>query len=349
MKQQIRFCTTTDGVRIAYTATGRGPPLVWPPGWISHLQVWLENPSNRSFHEALAQRHTVINYDRHGCGLSDRNRTDFSLNGDLTALEAVVAHLDLQRFAVYGFSDGGPCAIAYTARHPDRVSRLILHNTHAGRQPGEHPRLDASRQAFANLVRASWPVGSRALADVFFPSEADVETLLWFARWQRQSATAEVAARLLEEFVPDVRPLLSQITVPTLVLHCRGDLVVPFGAGRELASLLPNARFLPLEGDMHWPGFGDTESVLRPILEFLTEAEGASMREGAAACLAGLTRREVEVLRLVAAGRSNRQIAQELVISVNTVDRHVSNILAKTGAANRAEAATYAIRHGLLS
>jgi len=340
MAPQLRFCSTTEGARIAYTTLGQGPPLVWPPGWVSNLQVWLESPANRYFLEALGQRHTVVNYDRHGCGFSERERTDFSLNADLAALEAVVAHLSLQRFAFFGFSDGGPPAIAYSARHPERVARLVLYDTYASRVPGEHPRYDRALQALAGLVRASWPIGSRALADVFFPSGTDAETQLWFARWQQASADAEMAAHLLTDFRPDLRPVLPRLTMPTLVLHRRRSAAVPFGAGQELASLIPNARFLPLDGDTHFPGYGDAESILRPVLEFLAEGAEAPHPNG-------LTPREVEVLRLIAGGSSNRQIAEALGISVNTVDRHISNIYTKIGATNRAEAATYAVRNGL--
>lgn len=153
MEQEVQYCTTSNGVRIAYRSLGAGSPLVWPPMWINHLQVSLENPAYRSFMDALAEHHTVIAYDRHGCGLSDRDRQDCSLENDIASLEAVVDHLDIQRFALFGFSDGGPCSIGYAALHPNRVSRLILYNTYAARVRGEHPRFDASHEAVTNLVR----------------------------------------------------------------------------------------------------------------------------------------------------------------------------------------------------
>lgn len=353
MEQEIRFCTTSSGVRIAYSAIGEGPALVWPPMWITHLQVSLENAAYRSFLESLAQHQTIIMYDRYGCGLSDRTRSDCSLDSDIACLEAVVDHLDVQRFALFGFSDGGPCSIAYAARHPNRVSRIVLYNTYAARVPGEHPRFDASHEALTSLVRASWPIGSRALADVFFPSGPDAETMLWFSRWQQESATGEMAARLLG-YAPDVRPLLSKLTMPTLVLHRRGALAIPFGAGRELASLLPDARLLALEGDIHFPGYGDAESILRPVIEFLAMEQGADEAiheppEPNPAPDAGLTAREVDVLRLMSLGKTNLEISEDLVISINTVERHVSNVLAKTDTRNRTGAAAHAARHGLLS
>lgn len=181
--------------------------------------------------------------------------------------------------------------------------------------------------------------------------------MIWFARWQRESATAEMAARLLG-YAPDVRPLLTKMTLPTLVMHRRGAQAIPFGAGRELASLMPSARFLALEGDIHFPGYGDSASILRPVLEFLAAGEDApenGAREPSQPNAAShaakdqLTAREVEVLRLIAAGRSNLGIAEDLVISINTVERHVSNVLAKTGTQNRTGAAAYAARYDLLS
>jgi DNA-binding CsgD family transcriptional regulator len=193
----------------------------------------------------------------------------------------------------------------------------------------------------AGLARANWPIGSRALADVFFPSGTDAETLVWFAHWQQASADAETAARLLTDFRPDLRPVLHCLTMPTLVLHRRRAVAVPFGAGQELASLIPDARFLPLDGDVHFPGYGDAESILQPVLEFLAEGTPVPTLPD------GLTQREVEVLRLMPSGMSNRQIAEALAISINTVDRHVSNIYTKIGASNRAEAAAYAVRNGL--
>ena len=274
MKFEIQYAKRADGAKTALGTMGSGPYLVVPPGWVSHLDRVQGDPVERAFLERLAEHNTVVFYDKHGCGLSDRNRTDFTLEDDLLDLDAVAEHLAVTRFALFGNSSGGSMSLLYAARHPETVTRLALYGTSAGIAPGEHPRFEATKAALAGLIRANWGLASKALADVFYPKGVDLETRERYARFERTAATGEMAATLLEraEFETDLRPLLPEITAPALVLHRRGDQAVPFNAGRELAMLLPNARFVPLEGDIHVPAEGDTESVLRPLLEFLSEA-----------------------------------------------------------------------------
>lgn len=249
MDLKIQYAKRADGAKTALGIMGSGPYVVVPPGWVSHLEWGQDDPLVQAFRERLAEHHTVVLWDRHGCGLSDRDRADFALEDDLLDLYAVVAHLALERFALFGISGGGPISLLYTSRRPQHVTRLVLYGTGAGFAPGEHPRYEASTAALANLVRANWGLGSKTLADVFYPSGADQETLERSARFQRMAATAEMAASLLEgEYRTDLRTLLSNIAVPALVLHRRGEQAIPFGAGQELAMLLPNARFVPLEG-----------------------------------------------------------------------------------------------------
>lgn len=265
-EQRIRFCTTPEGVRIAYATAGQGPALVIPPPWISHLEVEWANPAVRSFWETLAGHRTVVRYDRHGCGLSDRARTDFSLEVDLRVLERVVDHLKLPRFALLGWSDGGPVAVAYATRYPRRVSHLILYGTYARGEDIGKPEM---KEALTSLVRAHWGVGSKTLADIFLP-DAEVSALEWFAKYQRESATGEMAVRLLERiYRTDVTDLLPRVRVLTLVLHRQKDRAIPFRLGRELAAQVPKASFIPLEGKIHLPMFGDAQSVLRSVGDFL--------------------------------------------------------------------------------
>jgi class 3 adenylate cyclase/pimeloyl-ACP methyl ester carboxylesterase len=268
MDQKIRLCTTTDGIRIAYAAVGDGPPFVVPPGWISHLELEWEQPALRAFFETVAHHHTVVRYDKYGCGLSDRDRTTFTLDQEVQIMETVVDHLKLKRMALFSVSQAGPVAIGYAVRHPRRVSHLILYGTWARRDSIAN---DALRSALIPLIRAHWGIGSKALADAFLPG-ANSSVGEWFARLQRESATPEVAAELIEFGTRlDVADLVPRLRVPTLVLHRRGDLMVPFRLGRELAALTPGARFIPLEGAIHRPYFGDAESVLRAIAEFLED------------------------------------------------------------------------------
>jgi class 3 adenylate cyclase/pimeloyl-ACP methyl ester carboxylesterase len=270
--QHIQFCTTVDGVRIAYSMVGQGPFLVIPPGWVSHLQLQWEHPSARDYLEKGTRNQTFLFYDKHGCGLSERNRTEFTLESEVRPLEAVIDHLKLKRFALFGFSQGGPIAIAYAIKYPRRVSHLILYDAYAR---GETISTEELKKSFTSLIRSAWGVGSKALADIFLPG-GDVPALKWFARLQREAATAEMAAKLLDlTYSLDVTDLLPRLRVPTLVIHRKGDKAIPFHLGREMASMIPNSRFVPLEGSIHLPFFGDADAVLRITGEFLgTPAHG---------------------------------------------------------------------------
>ena len=264
--QQIQFCTTIDGVRIAYSMVGQGPFLVIPPGWVSHLQLQWEHPSARDYLEKGTRNQTFLFYDKHGCGLSERNRTDFTLESEVRPLEAVIDHLKLKRFALFGFSQGGPIAIAYAIKHPRRVSHLILYDSYAR---GEAISTEELKKSFTSLIRSAWGVGSKTLADIFLPG-GDVSVLKWFTRLQREAATAEMAAKLLDlTYNLNVTDLLPRLRVPTLVIHRKGDKAIPFHLGRELASMIPNSRFVPLEGSIHIPFFGEADAVLRITGEFL--------------------------------------------------------------------------------
>ena len=266
MKQQIRFCTSRDGVRIAYAILGDGPPLVRPPGWVSHLELQWEQPAIRSFNERLARHHTLVSYDKRGTGLSDRNRTDLSVEADLRDLETVIDHLSLKRLALFGASLAGATAVAYAAKHPRRVTHLILSGAYAR---GDAIATDEIKDSMLSFIGANWGLGSRALADIFVPG-ADAAIHRWFVRFQRESATAEMAAQLLAlSYQIDVADLLPTLRVPTLVMHRQRDRAIPFQLGRDMAALIPNARFVPLEGDTHLPEFGDADSVLRHIAKFL--------------------------------------------------------------------------------
>ncbi len=271
MELKALYATRIDGAKTAFTSMGNGPVLVCPPPAVSHLEIFHDDPPHARLAERLAERHTLVLYDKHGCGLSDRNRTDFSIEDDIRDLEAVVGALGLERFAVLGSSAGGIISLAYTARHPERVTRLALYGTSAGFASGEHPRYESTLSAFVALVRAHWGLGSRLLATILLGSNADIETTERWTRFERMAATGETAAKLLEQ-LPDLRPLLSKISTSTLIMHRRDDQTMPFAAARELARLLPNARLVPLEGDVHAPAYGDTESFLRPLLAFLDDA-----------------------------------------------------------------------------
>ena len=273
MEQQIRFCKTADGARIAYSIMGQGPAVVWVPGWISHLQLMWEPPAAQPFLEKATRYHTLITYDKYGCGLSERNRTDFSPESEVRVLEAVVDHLKLKRFALLGFSQGGSVAIAYAVKHFRRVTHLILYGAYAH---GEALGTDELKTVFKSLVRTAWGIGSKTLADLFIP-DAGEGAAQWFSRLQREAVTHEMAARLLDiSYGVNVIDLLPRVRVPTLVMHRRGDRTAPFKSGREIASLIPRARFVPLDGNIHIPFLGDADSILRSMAEFLGDPVDAA-------------------------------------------------------------------------
>jgi class 3 adenylate cyclase/pimeloyl-ACP methyl ester carboxylesterase len=270
--QHIQFCTTVDGVRIAYSFVGQGPFLLIPPGWVSHLQLQWEHPSAQDYLKKGTRNHTFLFYDKHGCGLSERNRTEFTLESEVRPLEAVIDHLKLKRVALFGFSCAGPVSIAYAIKYPRRVSHLILYDSYAR---GEAISKEEFRKSFPSLIRSAWGVGSKTLADIFLPG-VDVSAIKWFTRLQREAATAEMASKLLDfTYDLNVVDLLPRLRVPTLVIHRKGDKAIPFHLGREMASMIPNSRFVPLEGDIHMPFFGDADAILRIMGEFLgTPAHG---------------------------------------------------------------------------
>jgi len=266
MEQRIQFCLTGEGAHIAYATIGQGLPLIWPAYWVSHLEEEWKHSFFRDFFRRLAVNHTIVKYDKHGCGLSDRDRTEFSLEKEVRDLEALIDHLKLQRFALFGMSQGGPTAITYAVKYPQFVSHLILYGTWPRGNAGAPPELKAS---LCNLIRTSWGLGSKTLADVFVP-DSGMDGLKYFTKLQRKAATGEMAALLLEnEEHIDVTELLPQVTTPTLITHRKGDRACSIQGGRELAASIPNARFVLLEGIDHLPWLGDSESVLSAVEEFL--------------------------------------------------------------------------------
>jgi pimeloyl-ACP methyl ester carboxylesterase/DNA-binding CsgD family transcriptional regulator len=311
--------------------------------------VLLDYPVSRIFYGGFAEHFTVVIYDKPGCGLSDRAPADLTLDAQVRTLATVVDQLALARFALFAFSMAGPAAIAYTAQHPDRVAQLILLSTRAWTPPPDDPAQAAAVWAATTaLMRAEWGLGSLVLAQM---PGTDALTREWMARLMRESTDAEIAIALTEEFQRfDVRELLPAVAVPTLVQQRRHDAVNPFPRGQELAMGIPHARFLLLEGGQHAVHHDGDHDVLRATLAYLDEPTIAArfIEEREPVLPDGLSEREVQVLRLLASGKSNREIADWLVLSPHTVARHVSNILDKAGVQNRTEAATYAARLGLL-
>lgn len=339
MEQDVRF-TELDGSRIAYATVGEGPLLVFGGRWVTHLEEEWDDRRTRAFFEDLAATHRVVRYDRIGAGLSDRALpSGATLELDTRTLAAVHAAVGPEPAIVFACSCAGLATADYASRSPQLVRKLVFFGGYASRS--DIP--EVTRRSLVDFVRTNWPLAAQMLAGLIAPHGSGDE-IAALSRYQRRSADAEVAAAFLElDLACDARPILPKVTTPALVLHRRGDRTVPISRGRELAALLPNARFVTLSGDSHLPHMDDQREVQRALAGFLNDAAPAASNGESP-----LTGRETEVLRLVAAGLSNREIAFSLVLSEHTVHRHVANILRKLTQSTRAAAAAHATRVGLI-
>ena len=267
-RQEIRYCTTSDGVRLAYATTGNGPPLVKASNWLTHLDFEWGSPIWRHWYTVLSRHHRLVRYDERGNGMSQRDVPDVSFDTWVRDLETVVDAAGLDRFPLLGISRGGAIAIAYAVKHPDRVTKLVLYGAFAaGRKHVAPPQELEARRALTSLVRLGWGLNNPAFCRTFtcrFIPEATPEHEQWFDELQRVSTSPENAARLMaRDDDIDVRPLLSQVKTPTLVIHCDRDHVTPPERGRLLAAEIPGARYvslpsanhLMLEDEPAWPLF----------------------------------------------------------------------------------------------
>jgi class 3 adenylate cyclase/pimeloyl-ACP methyl ester carboxylesterase len=265
---ELRYYTRPDGVNIAYSYAGSGPPLLVVPGWTTHLNYFWEEPISLLF-GPLTDFVTVITYDKHGCGLSDRDRTVFTMETERYDVEALVDHLGLESFDLMGISEGGTVAADFAAVHPGRVDRLVLYACTAygaGLAPEDF------RKSFVEIIRASWGVGSNVMTNMLMPGASTAEREA-FARWQRDSASAEVAAATMEMLYGwDIRSELADISAPTLILHRRDSRAFPPENGRTLAAGIPDARAMIIDGVQHMPpvpGDPHTIDVINEILGFV--------------------------------------------------------------------------------
>jgi DNA-binding CsgD family transcriptional regulator/pimeloyl-ACP methyl ester carboxylesterase len=351
MMPRVRFARAADGTKIAYSTLGDGPPLVLMPAILfSHLEKLWEIPELRRGLEQLAANWTAVRYDNRGCGLSQREVGDYSLEAHISDLEAVAGALHLDQFALNAPMLAGPVGIAFAARNSERLTHLILQSTVARASDAGA----AQSQALLALLEMNWELFIETAARVMFQwsNEQSARIAPPILRECVEQEAALGLLRAASEF--DVSDELPLIQAPTLVIHNR-QFPLPIATARDLAARIPDARLAAVD---------NLESVIPAAIEFLTQSTEATSppagrsrgatdqaRPPATPSFdpARLSKRELEILRLVAAGKSNRRIAEELTISTNTVDRHVSHILSKIGAANRAEAAAYAARQRLLS
>lgn len=354
VRQEVRFCRAPDGVRLAYAIHGQGPPLVIASCWLSHLQFDWQSLVWRHFLEDLGAICTIIRYDERGYGLSDWDIEDYSLETRVADLEAVVDSANLGPFALVGMSQGGPVAIEYAVRNPDRVTRLILYGAYAclARRPEDKELLET----FLSMIRVGWArpdsLFRRVFTNMLIP-DATEEQMRWVDALQRMSTSTENAVRLRAERQKiDVTDLLPRVSVATLVLHSRGDAMIGFNEARLIASSIPDAAFVPLDSHNHivladepaWPVF------LHEVTTFVRPDRRSAPAIAPRPSPADLTGRELEILRLAGAGLGNSDIADALTLSVRTVERHLSNAYLKlgvSGRAGRAAAVADLVRRGL--
>jgi pimeloyl-ACP methyl ester carboxylesterase/DNA-binding CsgD family transcriptional regulator len=346
--QDVRFCRSADGTRIAYAVHGCGPPLVLAACWLSHLEFDWQSPVWRHFLLDLGRVATVIRYDERGNGMSDWDVTDFGLEPRLADLEAVADAAGLDRFAMLGMSQGGPVGVAYAARHQGRLSRLILYGTYGRAMDHTDPQAIELEHTFEQMIKVGWArrdsTFRRVFTNLLIPGASE-EQAGWLDDLQARATSTENAVRARAgRMRADVRDLLQGLTVPTLVLHARRDRMIDFALGRELAARIPGARLVALDSDNHitladepaWPVFVDE------VTAFLAPDRVAAGTPAGA--LRSLTDREIDVLRLVGQGRDNAEVAQELALSVRTVERHLTSIYAKLGLSGRAARAAAVAR-----
>ena len=254
--QVIKFCTTEDDVRLAYATMGEGPPLVKVANWLSHLDYDRESVIWRHWLGGLSRQHQLVRYDERGCGLSDWD-VDFSFEAWVRDLEAVIDAVGLERFPLLGISQGGPVAIAYAVRNPERVSHLVLLGTFAqGRRKRAKTQQDAELiETYIEMTRLGWGQPDPQYRVMFvsrFLPEGTQEEWRAFDELQRRSTSPENAWRFLNEFADiDVADLAPKVTAPTLVACARREPGDTFEESRRLASLIPGSRMLPLDSCNH--------------------------------------------------------------------------------------------------
>ena len=346
--QRVRYVRTPDGVRLAWAEAGSGPTLVKAANWMTHLDYEFESPVWRHWIRFFTEHFRYIRHDERGCGMTDWNVGELSLDTWIGDLESVVDAADPKEpFTLLGMSQGAAACLGYVTRHPERVSRLILYGGYAR---GPFRRNDPDRErmyrAMIDLVRHGWgsdnPTFRQVFTSRFIPGGTD-EQLGWFNEICRRTTSPEIAARLLELRAEiDITDLLSEVKTPTLILHSRNDDVVPLSEGHVLAAGIPGAEFVELDSRNHvllesepaWSRFQ------AEVLDFTGQKAAATEQEDPA--FTELSKREREILALITEGLGNNEIADRLGISEKTVRNHVSNLFDKLGVWTRAQAIVFA-------
>jgi pimeloyl-ACP methyl ester carboxylesterase/DNA-binding CsgD family transcriptional regulator len=333
--QEVRFCRSADGVRIAYAVHGSGPPLLISTCWLSHLQFDWDSPVWRHFLADLGRVATIIRFDERGYGLSDWDVEDFSLEMRIADLEAVADDAGYPRFALMAMAQGGPVAIRYAVAHPERVTRLLFYNSYADAARDLTPDRAEIEDTFDRMIKVGWARPDSTFRRVFTSlliPQATEEQKGWLDDLMRASASATSAytSRRQRRHHGAIE-CLPRLDVPTLVLHSTGERINGFDEGRFLASEIAGAQLVPLDSENHivledepaWPVF------VREVEAFLEPDREVAAAPPATRSALDLSPREREVLTLAAQGLDNDDIAGELRLSVRTVERHLQNVYVK--------------------
>jgi pimeloyl-ACP methyl ester carboxylesterase/DNA-binding CsgD family transcriptional regulator len=338
MEQQLGRATLADGTVIRFAVVGSGPPAIYVPGWVSHLELGWAVPAERLFYEGLATDRTLVRYDRPGCGLSGTTAREDFVELELEVLRVISAAIGTDRFDLIGASFGAPLAVKWAARNPSSVSRLVLYG---GWVQGDGVAAPTVREHVLGLVDHHWGFASDVLTEIFAP-DADAGFRALFSRYQRESASATTARRLLAAcYDIDVADDLARIAAPTSVIHREGDRAVPIAEGKRLAAGIDGATLTVLPGRTHVPFVGESHSVLNAM------RRGLGLRPIDRRLGPTLTSRQRQVAELVARGWSNRRIADELVITERTAESHVERIRARLGFRSRAQIAAWYVASNL--
>jgi len=349
VRQSIRLTKSVDGTAIAWAEAGSGPSLVKASNWLTHLEHDADSPIWRHWIRFFAEHYRFVRYDERGCGMSERDVAELSLDCSADDLTAVIeAAKPRAPFVLLGISQGGCAAIRYAVAHPEQVSHLVLYGAYVqGRaKQGDREAEEATRARIA-LTRSGWgqnnPVYRQLFTSRFVPG-ASGEQIRWFNDLCRMTATADMAARIMEfRLHVDESELLPRVAVPTLVLHARGDEAVSPAQSRLLASRIPGATLVELDSRNHIllesePGWARFK---QEVLAFTGRAaEGAGEQDTK---LASLSPRERDILDRIAKGHTNLEIGRQLFISEKTVRNHVTRIFEKLGVHSRAQAIVLAL------
>ncbi len=355
----MRYARTSDGVTLAYQVFGHGPPVVWLPSLSNLLAQW-QIPAMRRAYEDLARSMTVVLYDGRGTGASDRrvDLDDLGIEAHLRDLDAVLTAADLDSTSLLGYYHSVATAIAFAAAHPARVTRMVLFGGAARMRDAMGP---AQTQALLSLVAQDWDLFADSAAQAWLGWGSGETGRLTAAAFRTAAAPATAQAWFTAAASIDVSDVVSQVAAPTLVLHRQGERQISVEVSRRLAEALPHGRLIVLPGAFPALFLEDARADLELVTGFLTTGQtpapgtpvahvgllGADPPGPPGPPGAGITGRELDVLRLLAAGESNAEIARQLGISVHTVERHVSNLYRKIGARGRADATAFALRRGV--